>query len=1053
MRCRRIATRVLCMCAFSIGAVLYIATLLPGTASAAEGVAWQVEGVARPSYLRAGQSAQGSSAEVAVPVYRVGAREEGAASVEGVKVEVELPVGVEPSTTVPAVVKTGPTFEPCLLSGQTVTCESSESVPSGREVVVLIPLNVAAEGSELGEAHVAVTSANGRPFSGSFETSAASPYPGLSFIHGGEGLFAGAYDESGAAVEAGGHPFVFTTGFNVPTVESEEGKATVRGVVQDPLRSIQIKLPSGMVINPEAVPGKCARFEAEGEGKGLRCPAESQVGLAHFDLLSGLIGASEAVYLLQTPSDVPAELVFGIQGVNVYLRGGVDGEFHLTAESREILSRFSIPNVVVELWGVPSDSRHDWARKGANCVTGCGVRQSPAAFLTMPSACSSSLVLGGAIQGWLGGSDAREVALTDLNGSDQATLGCERLPFHPSISVQAGSATAERPSGLSVNLTIPQSESPFGLASATMKKVVLRLPPGMRVNPSVANGLAACSQAEIGLGTNEPASCPDASKVGSAEIKTPLLDAPLKGSLFLAEQRNNPFGSLLALYLAVEGKGIVVKLSGRVEADSESGQLTAIFDNSPQLPFSELQVQLNGGDGGPRASLVTPPTCGSYTSRTEITSWASSAPVVLESPMKVDQGCSTGGFSPGFEAGTTNPIAGRFSPFTLRVTRQDGEQNLSRISATLPEGLLAKLSGVPLCPDAQATTDSCPAASQIGTTTTGVGAGDQPLYIPQPGKSPTAVYLSGPYRGAPYSLVVKVPAQAGPFDLGTIAVRVALDVDPFTAQVTAMSDPLPQILEGIPITYRDVRIDISRTEFIVNPTSCEPKQIASTLTSIAGAQASPSSRFQVAGCANLGFKPSLKLSLKGSTKRTGHPALKAVVTYPKKGAFANIARAQVNLPHSVFLDQGNLNKTCTRPLLLAGNCPRTSVYGKAKAWTPLLEKPLEGPVYLVGGFGYKLPALVADLNGQLRVLLKGKVDTGPNQGIRNTFEAVPDAPVTRFVLEMKGGKKYSLLENSEPLCREPQNALARFTAQNGSVEQSKPRIAVECRKKKNTSRK
>jgi hypothetical protein len=262
------------------------------------------------------------------------------------------------------------------------------------------------------------------------------------------------------------------------------------------------------------------------------------------------------------------------------------------------------------------------------------------------------------------------------------------------------------------------------------------------------------------------------------------------------------------------------------------------------------------------------------------------------------------------------------------------------------------------------------------------------------------------------------------------------------------SDPLPTVLHGVPLDLRDVRVDLDRPHFILNPTSCEPGQFTSTIAATSGALASPSVHFQASGCERLGFKPELKLSLKGKTGRTGHPSVRALVTYPKKGEYANIAAAQVSLPHAEFLDQGNLNKVCTQPQLNSESCPAKSVYGHAKVWSPLLDKPLEGNVYLAVGFGYKLPALVAELDGQIRVLLVGKVDTGKDKGIRNTFEVVPDAPVERFELELKGGPKYGLLENSEDLCTKPQHANASFTAQNGKELQARPLIANSCGKGK-----
>jgi hypothetical protein len=409
--------------------------------------------------------------------------------------------------------------------------------------------------------------------------------------------------------------------------------------------------------------------------------------------------------------------------------------------------------------------------------------------------------------------------------------------------------------------------------------------------------------------------------------------------------------------------------------------------------------------------------------------------------------------APAFEAGTTVPLAGTYSPFVLKISRENGSQRIRSLDTTLPEGLVGKLAGIPYCPEAaiaasgsksgtaERANPSCPLASEVGVVNVGAGSG-APFYVQG------HAYLAGPYKGAPLSLEIVTPAVAGPFDLGTVAVRTALYVDQFTAQIHAVSDPIPSILAGIPLDVRSIALNMNRPQFTLNPTSCNAMKLLGATTSTLNQTAALQSRFQVGGCKGLDFKPKLKLSLKGATRRSGHPALKAVVTYPKKGSYANIARAQVGLPHSEFLDQGNLDKVCKQADLRAGTCPKTSIYGKAKAWTPLLDKPLQGPVYLGVGFGYKLPALVADLNGQVRILLKGKVDTTKHEGIRNTFEAVPDAPVSRFVLEMKGGKKYGLLVNSENICRKPQQASALFNAQNGDSLHMQPKIANSCKNKK-----
>jgi hypothetical protein len=426
--------------------------------------------------------------------------------------------------------------------------------------------------------------------------------------------------------------------------------------------------------------------------------------------------------------------------------------------------------------------------------------------------------------------------------------------------------------------------------------------------------------------------------------------------------------------------------------------------------------------------------------QTEFTSWKDDNPVVIDSPFQVNEGCG-GGFSPGFKAGTVDPTAGSYSPFVMQITRTDGEGDLAKLSATLPKGLLAKLAGVPLCGDAQAATGDCPAASQVGKVTIGTGSGPTPLYVPEAGKAPTAAYLAGPYKGAPYSLVVKVPAQAGPFDLGTVSVRNALNVDPVTAQVTASSDQLPQILQGIPIAYRDVRVEVNRPEFTINPTNCKPQKVTSVLTSTTGQTATPAAGFKASECGELGFGPSLKISLKGKMNRTGNPALKAVLKAPKGDA--NLAKTTVILPGSEFIDNAHINNPCTRVQFNANACPASSILGTAKATSPLVDQPLSGPVYFRSNGGEReLPDLVADLNGPIHVTVVGFIDSVKGR-VRTRFANIPDAPVSKFVLKMKGASK-GLLANSRDLCSFTPRAKVQMTGQNGKTANSSLKLGTSC---------
>jgi hypothetical protein len=558
--------------------------------------------------------------------------------------------------------------------------------------------------------------------------------------------------------------------------------------------------------------------------------------------------------------------------------------------------------------------------------------------------------------------------------------------------------------------------------------------------------------------TAAAADCPNESKIGTVTISSPaVLDHALEGSVYLATPHENPFDSLLAMYITADDpkSGVVVKLPGLIEADPQSGQLTATVSDAPQLPFEDLDLEFFSGDAAP---LKTGIVCGTYETTTAMVPWTApeGATKHPSSSFAISQGCAAGeGQAPkstSFEAGTVSPSAGAYSPFVLKLSRPDGSQQLTGIDATLPKGLLAKLAGVPYCSDQALATaagksgkeeranPSCPAASQVGTVTVAAGAGGKPFYAP--GKA----YLAGPYKGAPLSLAVVTPAVAGPFDLGTVVVRNALNVDPTTAQVHAVSDPFPHILQGIPLDIRSIALTLDRSEFTRNPTSCNPFAIEGSAALLSGQTTPLSQLFQAAGCSKLGFSPKLSLTLKGQVKRTGHPAIEAVLNAP--AGQANIANATVILPKSEFIDQAHVNGPCTRVQFNAEACPPESVLGTAVAYTPLLEKPLEGPVYFRSNGGERqLPDIVADLNGQIHVVLVGFIDSvkvdKETTRVRTRFATVPDAPVSKFVLKLKGGKR-GLLQNSKNLCQVKPVANVQMTGQNGKTHDFEQKIGTSC---------
>jgi hypothetical protein len=653
------------------------------------------------------------------------------------------------------------------------------------------------------------------------------------------------------------------------------------------------------------------------------------------------------------------------------------------------------------------------------------------------------------------------LAHTDLEQITAAS-GTEPLQLVIEGETITGSATVET----------AEDGSPLGSvgeesATAHLRDASVTLPEGLTVNPSSANGLASCSPEQIGMTTavgdahphfsKAAAACPGASAIGTTEVITPSFPDALHGRVYLATPHQNPFGSLLALYATVKGHGLNIKLAGEVKADPKTGRLTTTFTENPQFPVEHFRLHLFKGALAP---LKTPPGCGTYTTTSSLTPWSapeSGPPATPSDTYAINQAaggrpCGQAQNSPSFEAGTVDTTAGSYTPFVLNLSRPDGSQGFGEISATLPPGLLAKLAGTPPCSEAdlaaaanksgtaEQAAPSCPAASRIGSVAVAAGAGPQPFH------ASGQVYLSGPYKGAPLSLAIVTPAVAGPFDLGTVVVRNAVRIDPVTAQVSAVSDPIPSILQGIPLDIRSVSLRLDKPQFTRTPTSCDPMQVTGSLTSLLGQAASLADRFQVGDCPRLGFKPKLGLTLKGKVNRRAHPSLHATLT--ARPGDANIASAQVKLPPSVFLDQSHIGTVCTRVQFAAQACPAGSIYGKAQATSPLLDYPVAGPVYLRSS-DHKLPDLVADLRGPvnqpIEVALAGKTDAVKG-ALRNTFEAVPDVPVTKFSLTLFGGKK-GLIIMSDGFCAHPR-ATAKFGAQNGKVSNSTPKVAAKCGKPK-----
>ncbi len=967
-------------------------------------------------------------------------------------------------------------FTTCSVSGQTVTCTFGGFLPLLAYERLLIGISVKTTlGSGDGMNEVSVSGGNTAPVAsrralrleedGSFGVEKYEITP----------------EEEGGAIDtqAGSHPFQLTTTLMlnssmVPTRSLSYLEVLPEVVPFALTKDLHFNLPAGLVGNPTPLP-KC-NMHVFLEDK---CPNNTVIGVAtpivsNFQSQHVPYESTGALYSLEPAVGEPARFGFIVLGAIVVLDTSVQtgGDYHVTVSVNDITQVAEFLGTQVTFWGVPADPRHDTTR--GKCLNefnvsgetpqwelACHVEEKPQPFIVMPTSCTGPLQTSVEADAWNDiGHFTAPFEYSFKNGAEEpyGMDGCNRLNFEPSISLTPDGEQGSTPTGLTVGVHVPQDASlnPTGLAESSVKDTTVTLPAGVALNPAAADGLMSCSTEQVGLDSPAPIACPESSKVGTVEIGTPLLPDPLIGAAYLAAQDANPFGSLIALYIVVEDKtaGVLVKLAGEVKPDPTTGQLVSTFNETPQLPFEDLRLHFFGGS---RAPLGTPALCGGYTTTAAVAPWAGNTAVDSSSEFKITSGpngtpCSNPlPFDPSLTTGSLNIQAGAFTPFTMTMSREDGNQNLDSIQLKMPSGLLGTLSNVKLCGEAEGNAGTCGPESLIGETTVSVGLGGNP-YTVKGGR----VYITGPYDGAPYGLSIVNPAKAGPFDLGDVVVRAKIEVNPENAALTITSDTtgpyaIPQIIDGIPLQIKHVNVSIDKPDFTFNPTNCAPQEIGGGITSSQGTVSELHVPFQVTNCATLGFKPIFKVSTAGKTSRSNGASLDVRLTYPKAafGSQANIGKVKVDLPKQLPSRLTTLQKACPDTVFERNPaaCPSDSRVGSATATTPVLPVHLEGPAYFVSHGGAKFPELIIALTGQgVTVYLRGETFISPQGITSSTFRTIPDVPIGVFELKLPQGSDSALAANGN-LCRSTLKMPTNFVAANGmSIKQSTQISVTGCAK-------
>jgi hypothetical protein len=1065
---------------------------------------WHLGSGARPSHLVAG-----SEGELVATAENVGDAEamgESSAGGGPIKIVDTLPAGLRAVGVAGAAPARGGDLSGMLPLSCSLESTSNVSCTFGGEVVpydlieVRIKVEVSPDAAS-GEVNEVGISGGGAPSAQIARpvTIGAEPTPfgveDYELTSEAEGGVGGGGGGAGSDLQAGSHPFQVTG-----TIALNQGPDTAplsSGPQAGPAalaKDVVARLPVGLIADDVPVP-HCGMLQFErhygGEGHASKeedeCTRQTAVGVASVTVDepggSGTFTFAAPVFNLEPNPGEPARFGFLVPIVDVpvvldtSVRSGPGEDWGVDLSTGGIPESVGLTSVRVTFWGVPERSAHNDSRgwgclaltRGAKAVEPCPYHfeeQHPPAFLTMPASCTGPLQSSVEADSWAAPGDFQSFAPSAPLG---VLEGCGEIAFTPTVEAQPTTHSASSPSGLSFDLGFNDEGllSATGIAQSDLEKTVVTLPEGVTIDPSAGVGLGACTPAQYAeasvISPPPPGvGCPEDSKLGTVEIETPLLGTVVYGSLYVAQPYANPFGSLVAIYVVARSRaerGILVKLAGNVTPNPVTGRLTIAFENDPQVPFDRFNFHFREGQQAP---LITPATCGTYTTRAELTPWANPTEVLTDtSSFQVTSGSegaacpgAVAPFAPAIGAATVDDDAGTFSPFYVELSRTDAMQEIASFSAGLPEGLTGDLSGIPFCPEADVEAarrrtgeqeqdePSCPAASEIGHSLVGTGVGAVLDYVPG------RLYLAGPFHGDPLSVVSVTSAVIGPFDLGTVVIRFALRIDPYTAQVSidpTGSEPIPTIIDGIVTHVRDIRVSIDRPDFTLNPTSCNPHPTSSTLTSTEGASATVSTPYQAANCDELKFKPRFKVSTSARTSRANGASLHVKLTVPGAlGTQANIGQVKVDLPKQLPSRLATLQKACTNAQFEANpaGCPKASKIGYAKAITPLIPVPLVGPAIFVSHGGEAFPSLVVVLQGYgVTIDLVGSTFISKAGITSSTFKTVPDQPVGSFELTLPEGP-YSALAALGNLCRQKLVMPTVFVAQNGATIHKRTRIAV-----------